>query len=62
MQHKKNPNVKIKVKAFVDNGNTTFSGAVISQKLMNRLGASQSNHKAGKIKKCYRECYQTKRN
>ena len=38
------------MKAFVDNGNTTFSGAVISQKLMNQLGAKHFNQNTGKIK------------
>ena len=47
---KKNPNVKINVKTFIDNGNTTYSGAVISQKLMNKLGAKHFKQKSGKIK------------
>ena len=50
VQHKQNPKVKIRVKAFIDNGNTTFSGAVISQKLMNQLGAKHFKQSTGKIK------------
>ena len=47
---KANPQRTIETRAFIDNGNTTFAGAVISKSLAQKLGVKYIKSNTGKIK------------